>query len=170
MSDFMTKQEILRAVAPCALCCHTCPGCKDGIIAKTAAVLHRYFEGYYEFQVKNFSEDWQPSTQKTKEFYDKLGKYSKPACHGCRDNTHGKCCIKGCFILECTQQHGVDFCAECQEFPCTRIYDGNVFRDEFIADWQARNERINKVGIEQYCSEVMSYSHYAPFKKDGIDI
>lgn len=26
-----------------------------------------------------------------------------------------------------------------------------------------------RVGIEQYCREVMSYSHYEPFKKDGID-
>ena len=32
-----------------------------------------------------------------------------------------------------------------------------------------RNERINKVGFEQYAKEVMSYSHYVPFKKDGID-
>lgn len=31
---------------------------------------------------------------------------------------------KGVFLLECTKNHGVDFCGECNEFPCKMLMYG----------------------------------------------
>ena len=43
------REKILTAIAPCSLCCYTCPAMKGGVIEETSAKLHHYKEGYYDF-------------------------------------------------------------------------------------------------------------------------
>ena len=160
----MDKKQILDAIAPCSLCCYTCPGKKNGIIANTAKTLCHYFEGYYDFNRENLPERHQAYTEKMRQFTDQLEKQSNPTCNGCRDNTHGKCCIKGCFILECSLNHEVSFCAECKEFPCNKLTT-DIFNPIVIAEWKKGNERIREVGIERFYEEITARSHYLPFKK-----
>ncbi len=162
----MDKEKILKAIAPCALCCYTCPSMKDGVIAQTAQKLHHYFDGFCEFNQMMLPERWRQREADFQAFDDKLVKYSKRHCNGCRDNTHGQCCIEGCFILECTSSHGVEFCAECAEFPCNKL-KSDIFHPVVIAEWKEGNERIREVGIEQFYEEITSRSHYLPFKDKG---
>lgn len=163
MND-VEREKILTAIAPCSLCCYTCPAMKGGVIEETSAKLHHYMEGYYDFCKNVLPEEMRAKAEKIKEFTGRLEKQSHPSCNGCRDNTHGKCCISGCFILECTQGHGVDFCAECNEFPCNKLTT-DIFNPTVIAEWHRGNERIREVGIEQFYEEITSRSHYLPFKK-----
>ena len=51
-------QELLEYVAPCSLLCYTCPGYENGIIASCSKKLCNYFEGYYEFNDKNLSNEY----------------------------------------------------------------------------------------------------------------
>lgn len=48
--------------------------------------------------------------------------YSEADCQGCRSKKHNRCSIEGCFLLECTKSHNVDFCGECEDFPCQKVH------------------------------------------------
>lgn len=161
----MEQEKLLRDIAPCSLCCGTCPAMKGGVVGETAWKLYHYLEGYYDFYRENLPEQLQSRAEQIKAFTQWLEKFSHPRCNGCRDNTHGKCCIEDCFILECTLEHGVDFCAECKEFPCDRV-NTDVYTPTVIQEWKNGNQRIREVGIEQFHGEIMARSHYLPFKKE----
>lgn len=170
----MDKKQILDAIAPCALCCYTCPAKKDGIIANYSKVLLEYHKGYYEFKSRLPLKHKKHLLKQDKIFLEMLEKKTKPSCNGCRNGEHSKYCIKGCFILECTKVHGVDFCGECNEFPCDKckqLFSGkNVsFSDNVYSDWLYGNERIKMVGAEQYYTEAISHSHYKSFENEEIE-
>ena len=162
MSDL--QEKIRNAIAPCSLCCYTCPAKRNGMIAQTAGTLLHYLEGYPDFRRAVIPEKNRTSDGKIAEFLERLEKYSRPTCDGCRVGTHGSCCISGCLIRECTQAHHVDFCAECEEFPCGKLTE-EVFHPTVIQEWKDGNERIRVVGIEQYFKEITAQSHYLPFQK-----
>ena len=163
----MEREEILRRIAPCSLCCHTCPAMKGGEIEQTAGRLSHYLTGYYDFNRDNLPEQWKSYADTIKAFMDQLDGFARPKCSGCRDNSHGKCCIAGCFMLECTMQHGVDFCADCTEFPCKRVPESDVYSPTVIKEWLDGNNRIREIGAEAYCEESCSHSHYLPFAKEN---
>ena len=51
---------------------------------------------------------------------------------------------------------GVDFCYECDEFPCSRTnFDGSLYKV-----WVTVNEVIRKKGIETYCQEARMRPRY----------
>ena len=158
--------SVLRRIAPCSLCCHTCPAMKDGEIAQTAARLRHYLIGYDDFYRTILPVDELSRLDTIQAFLNRLDKLSNPKCSGCRDNTHGKCCINGCFFLECTQQHGVNFCAECPEFPCVRVPESGVFQPTVVQEWLDGSRAIREKGAEAWCTEACAQSHYLPFAKE----
>ncbi len=158
------KDEILNKVAPCSLCCYTCAAKKDGIIAKTSETLLKYHKGYYDFQCKALPRKYKHSAKKELKFIKQLEKFTQASCDGCRNCKHGKFCIKNCFILDCTLAHKVDFCGECEEFPCYKTKQ--IFSDTVFTDWLTGNERIKQIGAEKYFEEITTLSHYESYKKD----
>lgn len=166
MSTF-SSAELLNLVAPCSLLCYTCPASKDGAIAKCAAQLCRYFEGYYDFNDANLPAQYRSWLPQFQDFYRRLEKYSVRSCPGCRNNpTPGSGCIDGCVIPACAKEHGVSFCAECEQFPCSKAEDFLRGINQTIAlDWQNGNQRIKQVGIAQYFEEKRLVSHYLSYKK-----
>ena len=60
-----------------------------------------------------------------------------------------------CGILSCCQRKGLEYCFECDEFPCKK-YDGEGVKDSFITH---RNQFIDmdkakRIGIEVYKTEL----------------
>ena len=161
----MEREEILSRIAPCSLCCHTCPAMKDGEIARTAERLRHYLTGYYDFNRVSLPPEYLHHAENIRAFMTQLDKFTRGKCSGCRDNTHGKCCISGCFILQCTQDHHVDFCAECPEFPCERVPQSGVFQPTVVQEWLDGNRAIQANGLENWCAASCSHSHYLPFAK-----
>ncbi len=168
MDKFNNSQgeAILKAIAPCSLCCYACPAMKGGAVEETSKKLLHYLEGYQDFLEESLPKKYRSYAKKIGAFTEQLEHQAHPSCNGCRDNTHGKCCIKGCFILDCTQKHGVEFCAYCNEFPCSKLTE-DVFGATTISEWKKGNLRIKEVGIERFYEEATSRSHYLPYKKDG---
>lgn len=161
------KQKLLHYVAPCSLLCYTCPGLKDGAISGCAHRLCKYFEGYYDFNDANIPEQYHSLLDEFEAFYLKLDGYTKASCPGCRNNpSTGIGCIEGCVVPSCVKEHGVDFCAECQEFPCQKAKDFFTTVNNIIgSDWEAGSKRIREVGIENYFNEKKDLSHYISYKK-----
>lgn len=162
---------LLNNVAPCSLLCYTCPAYKDGAIAKCAAQLCKYFEGYYDFNDANLPEQYRSWLDKFETFYNMLDRQSRRPCPSCRNNpTSGSGCIDGCVIPSCVKERGINFCAECTEFPCAKATQFFCAVNETIcADWLSGSQRIKEVGIKQYFEERKLVSHYLSYKKDRAD-
>ena len=114
----MERNEILDKVAPCTLMCHTCSAYCNGIICESSKTLLKYLEGIKEF----YEEHIPGAVESYSNFEGVLRMYSEADCHGCRSKNHNVCSIEGCFLLECTKSHNVDFCGECEEFPCQKVH------------------------------------------------
>ena len=162
--DKISKEQILDFIAPCSLLCYSCPGFTRGIICELSSKLHNYFEGFYEFQVKYAPEEYKPRADLFREFKEFLLRFTKPICNGCRHNPNPESCIPGCFILECTQEHGVDYCGECKLFPCSKV--DTIFNPDVYKRWVKGNERIREVGVELFFEEERDKSHYIDFARD----
>jgi hypothetical protein len=156
-----SKDQLLDRVAPCSLLCYSCPGSTRGIICELSSKLHTYFEGFYEFTKKNAPEEYKSRADSFKEFDDYLFLFTQPQCNGCRHNPNPESCIPGCFVLECTQEQGVDYCGECSLFPCDKVRD--IFNPSVYKRWLEGNKRIKQAGIIQYHKEEKDKSHYVDF-------
>lgn len=165
----MDKQKLLHYIAPCSLFCYTCPGLKDGAIAECAHRLCQYFEGYYDFNYENIPEQNRSWLNEFDSFYKKLDGYTNAECPGCRNNPYpGAGCINGCVVPGCAKEHGVDYCAECSEFPCQKAKDFFATVNNVIAkDWEYGSSRIREIGIENYFNERKATSHYISYKKSA---
>lgn len=155
----MEKKEILEKVAPCSLICCTCSGYEKGIICESAKNLLHYLKG-----IKEFYEKHMPGVVKDyTNFEGILTMYSSAPCRGCRSGEHNGCSIGGCFILECSKEHGVDFCGECDEFPCKKVSD--LFEEEVYKQWLNGNQQIKDNGIECFVLKNCDRPHYEIYKK-----
>lgn len=165
--DLLTKEELLNYIAPCSLLCFTCPAYKNGVISKCASTLCDYFEGYYDFNDVNIPDQYRSWLAEFKAFYDKLERYKKRPCVGCRNNpSSGSGCIEGCIIPTCIREHNIDFCGECSNFPCEKASNFYKKINEIIfSDWYNGNLRIKEIGVKQYFNEKKDVSHYISYKK-----
>ncbi len=154
----MEKNEILKKVAPCSLMCHTCSGYRNGVICESSKTLLKYLEGMKEFYGKHI-----PDAVESYENFEKvLSRYSAASCSGCRSAEHNGCSIKGCFLLECTKNHGIDFCGECEEFPCKKTRE--LFEDQVYRQWLKGNQQIRDYGILSFWGNNCENPHYQPYK------
>lgn len=163
----MDREKLLHYVAPCSLLCYTCPGLKDGVVAECASKLCRYFEGYYDFNDANLPEKFRGMLDEFKVFHNRLERYSRRHCPGCRNNPGANTgCIPGCVVPECVKAHGVDFCGDCPEFPCQKAREFfDTVNPVIGADWENGGQRIRDVGIDAYFEEKKDVSHYISYKK-----
>ena len=155
----MDRSEILSKVAPCSLLCHTCSGYKEGIICESSKTLLKYLEGIREFYGRHIPG----AVESYKIFEGVLGMYSSASCSGCRSTEHNGCSIQGCFLLECTKNHAVDFCGECNEFPCKKTRE--LFEAEVYKQWLDGNQQIREQGIEIFMEKNIDKPHYKAYKK-----
>lgn len=167
MSD-ISKEELLRRVAPCSLLCYTCPGCKDGAIACLSAQLCAYYEGYYAFNDANLPAKYRGWLEEFSRFYDMLTQNAQAACPTCRQQPEdSRSCIPGCVVRACHAKKGVDFCADCEEFPCAAAKDFFAGVNPAAGeDWIPGSNRIRQIGAQAYYRERESLSHYQSYKKD----
>jgi hypothetical protein len=82
--------------------------------------------------------------------------FEETLCDGCGAKRKSLHCSKMCIFINCKRQNGVDFCSECEEFPCKALH-------EFAPKMPHRNEiiesqtRMNEIGIENWLNEMQEY-------------
>lgn len=157
----MKKDEIINAIGPCSLLCYTCFGYMDGGIQYHASKLFELYKGWYSGHVHaygaNPTEQQIEKLKRIKIFNEMLKEMiTHPKCTGCH-SCIGKCdsCIKGCIIPECSKNHGVDFCAQCDEFPCEKDIPHHI-----KTAWLNGNNYIKIHGFEKYFEEHKHIAHY----------
>lgn len=162
----MTQERLLDCVPPCGLMCYTCPGFRDGAIQEHSTALYKLREGFCEFLESRLPEDKRYIIDEHHKYVNKLKRDSSPGCPGCR-KIDGKSpgCIQGCFIPQCAKEHGVDFCGECNAFPCDKIQKSDLYDKETKKGFYDGSMLIKEHGVEKFFEMRKDISHYINYKK-----
>ncbi len=79
-------------------------------------------------------------------------------CYGCRAEKRCFYCSENCKMTKCAAEKGIDFCVQCNEYPCEEL---RVFQAELphrIELWKSQ-ERIKEAGFEKWYIEMIE--HYS---------
>ncbi len=150
----MTSEFIKSRLAPCGLHCGKCFAFNDGDIKQKSTQLKKSL-GNFDVYAERFTELLdEPVFVKYGAFKDMLYHFSEVNCKGCRKEN---CKLfKECKVRGCSDEKGVDFCFQCEEFPCNKT--------GFDEHLQKRSVNINKhikeIGIESYYLEIKDKSRY----------
>ena len=150
----MDYEQIKASVAPCGLCCETCFAHVDGDIRKYSLKLKEKL-GNFEIYAKRFETLLdEPIFKNYPDFKEMLDYFASQNCKGCRNE---QCRLfKTCGVRRCQQEKQIDFCYQCDTFPCDRTnFDKHLYKN-----WLRMNEKIKQIGIEQYCEEVRNRPRY----------
>jgi len=90
------------------------------------------------------------------------GRLQKPVeellCDGCRSERRSFYCREKCVMAKCARGKGLDFCGECDEYPCGDLKAFQAEMPHRIELWESQ-ERIKEVGYEKWYEEMVE--HYS---------
>ena len=150
----MDYEYIKSRLSPCGLHCGKCFAFEDGEIALLSKKLKESlgnFDVYAERFVSLLNE---PAFSKYPDFKVLLSLLSEPKCKGCRKE---KCVLfKSCKVRECSEKRNVDFCFQCDDFPCN-----NTGLDEHLYKRSVSiNKEMKDTGVEVYYAKVKDKPRY----------
>ena len=122
-----------RLTAPCGLDCFNCDVYSDNISQETKSRLCRLL-GIAEDDV---------------------------TCNGCRAQKGKRLNIPECLTFRCIEERGIDFCFECDQFPCSRIQPLANGLQWYPHNLKLYNLcRIRKVGLDTWISEEATVNRF----------
>jgi len=150
----MDYEFIKSRLSPCGLHCGKCFAFADGEIALLSRRLKESlgdFDVYAERFVSLLNE---PAFAKYPDFKVLLNLLSEPKCEGCRKE---KCVLfKSCKVRECSEKRNVDFCFQCDDFPCN-----DTGLDEHLYERSVSiNQEMKDTGVETYYHKVKDKPRY----------
>jgi hypothetical protein len=150
----MEYREILNRLGPCGLSCEKCFAFKNGKIKHHSKEL-RKFLGNFDIYAQRFSTLLaEPLFKKYPDFKQLLAYFTKVECKGCRKT---ECqLLQSCQVRQCYREKKVDFCFQCNEFPCNKT----GFDEHLKKRWITMNQRMKELGIEKYYHETKNKARY----------
>lgn len=150
----MDYETIKETLAPCGLCCQTCFAHANGEIRRHALGLKEKL-GNFDIYARRFETlVGDPVFRHYPAFKEMLAYFASESCQGCREE---QCRLfKNCGVRPCHQERGVDFCFECDGFPC----DHTGFDPHLYDRWVALNNKIREIGIEAYARKAKECPRY----------
>ena len=77
-------------------------------------------------------------------------------CDGCAAKRKSLHCSKMCIFIVCILKKGVNFCTDCNEFPCQALIDFKSKTPHRIEIIDSQN-RMREIGIENWLIEMKDY-------------
>ncbi len=149
----MEYKEILNILGPCGSNCRKCVFNKNGEIKKHSIKLKELL-GSFDSYAERFSELIHPVFKHYSNLKKLLEFFIQVNCEGCRNQT---CDIyPNCGVVKCYKEKGVDFCFECDDFPCEKTN----FDPDLKRRWILMHNRMKEIGVEAYCKESMKLPRY----------
>jgi len=144
-------EDILDDLAPCGLSCRKCfANTRGGIVVLSGRLQDRL--GAFDVYAERFGA-FLPAFEEYPSFKEVLAYLAQGHCEGCRSGT---CLYPSCGVTTCYQDQGVDFCFQCNEFPCEKTnFDPHLQRK-----WVQMNERMGEIGVEGYYEETRDQPRY----------
>ena len=114
-------------IAPCGLDCATCPAYRENVDEKVRA----YLAGRFHL------------------------KPEEAACDGCCPSQGSPLPCPNCATYACAQAHGVRFCSDCPEFPCSKLMPVADGAARFPHNTKLYNLcRMRLLGVDRWLEEV----------------
>ena len=87
-------------------------------------------------------------------------RFGQPAedwkCEGCRSDKRSYYCENLCQMAACAAQKGLEFCGECDGYPCEELKKFQAERPHRIELWESQ-ERIAQVGYSEWFDEMVEH-------------
>lgn len=150
----MDYNTIKERLAPCGLHCGKCFAYKEGDIAINSQELRTNL-GEFDVYAERFVELLdKPVFTKYPDFKEMLDYFAKAECKGCRKEV---CKLfKNCKVRLCSEEKQVDFCFQCDEFPCNQTgFDEHLYKRSVNI-----NKRMQEIGVEKYYTEIKDTPRY----------
>ncbi|MFX1572510.1 MAG: DUF3795 domain-containing protein [Promethearchaeota archaeon] len=147
----MEYKDILNILAPCGLNCYKCFANSEGAIRKTGIKLKNLL-GSFDIYAERFSS-FQPIFKKYPSFKALLTYLTEENCERCRKGT---CIYPDCGVKDCYKDKKIDFCFQCDEFPCEKTN----FDSHLKQRWIQMNKRMKVIGVEAYYQETKNLPRY----------
>jgi hypothetical protein len=148
------QKELMNKFGPCGLLCEKCYANNNGSIKYFAEQLKTNL-GDFDNYAKRFETLLEePVFSKYPDFKELLNLLSKGNCQGCRKQ---QCHLfKNCKVKECYKNKKVDYCYQCNDFPC----ENTGFDDNLLQRWLNINNKIREIGLESYYNEIKEKPRY----------
>lgn len=143
---------IKSRLAPCGLSCGKCLAFADGPIQQHAKNLQEELGDNFGAYAQRF-EGMNPTFKHYEKFRELLDYLATGSCSGCRGQG---CLFQACTIPACIKSKNVDYCFECDEFPC----DHHGMPDGLAQRWQANNEKMREIGVEAWFVKTIDKPRY----------
>jgi hypothetical protein len=147
----MNYDDILDRLAPCGLDCGKCAGYSNGEISEHSRKLLQLLGNFDRYAAK-FSR-FLPVFENYPQFREMLQHFCQASCVGCRNGSGAN---PNCGVIPCYRAKDVDFCFQCDEFPC----DKTGFDPDLWERWIRMNTRIKEIGVEEYFKETRELPRY----------
>jgi hypothetical protein len=154
----MKYSQILERIAPCGLSCEKCFAFRDGDIRKYSRQLSEGLGDFGSYAQRFAGLLEEPVFNIYPYFKLQLEYFSQVSCAGCRKE-HCKM-FKSCRVRKCIEEKGVDFCFQCDKFPCRNT----GFDESLETRWKKNNVRMKEVGVETYYEETKKIHRYRQIK------
>lgn len=152
--DILISDEILNSISACGLNCDKCFAHEAGDIRKYSLKLKEKLGNFDVYAERFVTLLDNPIFKKYGDFKTMLDFFASANCKGCRKEY---CKVfKSCGVQACHKEKNIDFCFQCDEFPCNKTnFDENLKKR-----WVQINERIRKIGIEAFYAETKDKPRY----------
>lgn len=122
----MNELERQERVAPCGLDCGTCPVNKDNITLKMRTAVAAMFRVAPQ----------------------------NAQCEGCRPTDGSPLPCSDCATYRCAQEKGLQYCSECEGFPCRRLMPAADGAGRYPHNTKLYNLcRMRLLGLERWLEE-----------------
>ena len=147
----MEKSEVIQRLSVCGLDCSRCADYENGEIRNLSSKLSELLNGYE--RLAKMKVENAPIFNGYPEFIQILSHLAEGTCGGCRsDNVN---CPLDCQAKICRKKRNLDFCYECDEFPCDKQFQGKL-RER----WIERNNRMKEIGVKNFFIEQSKMPRY----------
>jgi hypothetical protein len=151
MKEPITYQDVVESLAPCGIDCERCVRYESGTVRRLATELGAALEGFAAMAAR--SVDRVPVLSEYGRFVEILDFFRNSDCPGCRRQG---CPLPFCAARDCYREKSVDFCFQCDEYPCER----NQYPPMMVDRWLAVNDRMRDVGPVHYYQESLAKPRY----------
>lgn len=150
----MNYNEVKERISPCGISCEKCFAFTNGNIKHHSRELKNYL-GNFENYARRFKDLLnEPVFTNYPVFGEFLGYLANVECAGCRNE---KCRLfDNCKVRDCHKEKKVDFCFQCNEFPCNNTgFDENLYQR-----YLSINIQMKETGVEKYYRQTKDIPRY----------
>ena len=150
----MNYNYIINNLGPCGLNCSKCFAFENGTIKQLSTELKENL-GNFDVYAQRFVELLDQAVfKKYPDFKEMLNHFANVECKGCRNDD---CKLfQDCNVKQCSKGHSVDFCFQCEEFPCKK----HGFDEHLEKRWINIQNKMKEIGVEGYYDEIKDLPRY----------